>query len=50
MANCRSCGAEIEWKKTAAGKLMPVDKDTGESHFATCPNAASHRKPRQKEK
>lgn len=55
---CRSCGAEIVWLKTAAGKNMPVDAETFEtgdelfdikrhtSHFATCPNAAAHRSQR----
>lgn len=59
--HCRSCGAKIIWLKTKAGKAMPVDSATitesdaapqydatqGHiSHFATCPNAAKHRKPR----
>ena len=75
-SKCRSCGAEIKWLKTKAGKNIPVDvpKDYhlpgtmyGKnpstetmydavitaveynpeymiSHFATCPNAATHRK------
>jgi hypothetical protein len=43
--SCRSCGADIWWIVTAAGKKMPVDAD-GTSHFATCPNAAQHRKAR----
>lgn len=54
-ADCRSCGAQIVWMKTAAGKNMPVDAETVEhgdeqfdskrhvSHFSTCPNAAQHR-------
>lgn len=25
MANCKSCGAAIRWKKTMTGKMMPVD-------------------------
>lgn len=25
MATCRSCGEFIEWARTAAGKLMPLD-------------------------
>ncbi len=25
MATCRSCGAEIVWGKTKAGKSMPID-------------------------
>lgn len=84
MAKCKSCGAEIIWLKTAAGRNMPVDaeevyfyadKDGKElfvtdngvvvrgvqaepntiphprigyvSHFATCPNADTHRKGRK---
>jgi hypothetical protein len=56
MSACRSCGAAIVWLKTSAGKNMPVDAETATagdtqfeeaaghiSHFATCPNAASHR-------
>lgn len=56
-AKCRSCGAEIVWLKTDAGKNMPVDAETVvdegatifdpdqmTSHFATCPDAAKHRK------
>lgn len=27
-ANCRSCGREIDWAYTAAGKRMPVDRDS----------------------
>jgi len=53
---CRSCGEEIVFVKTAAGKKMPIDADTwteGEeyfeprvhrSHFATCPQAEQFRK------
>lgn len=26
MPKCRSCGAEIRWAKTPAGKAMPVDE------------------------
>lgn len=47
-AKCKSCEAPIFWVKTAAGKNMPVDVATHESHFATCPNADTHRgNPRQ---
>ncbi len=58
IVRCRSCRARIIWFKTAAGKNMPVDADTVEpedleldldrhvSHFATCPNANQHRKPK----
>lgn len=57
MARCKSCGAHIEWQKTARGSVMPVDPkyvvivtDNGQvvkgriSHFATCPHADEHRK------
>lgn len=36
--SCSSCGADIYWIITAAGKKMPVDPD-GVSHFATCPQS-----------
>ncbi|MCC6352788.1 MAG: hypothetical protein IT577_02815 [Verrucomicrobiae bacterium] len=53
---CRSCGREIVWLKTAAGKNMPVNSETVEpgddvfqpgrhvSHFSDCPNAGEHRR------
>lgn len=57
---CRSCDAPIVWFKTKAGKVMPVDESSTyptdredqldltrhKSHFATCPNANQHRRPR----
>lgn len=83
MSACRSCGAEVVWAVTEAGRRMPIDAqpvdggnvilhpaergqsptatvvgkqpqpslfgDDGPrytSHFATCPNAAEHRKAR----
>ena len=58
-ATCRSCGAEIVWLKTAAGKNMPIDAETWEpgddefdhkrhtSHFATCPDSNQHRRSRR---
>ena len=47
-SRCQSCHAAIFWVKTAAGKNMPVDVATHESHFSTCPNANAHRgNPRQ---
>jgi hypothetical protein len=58
ITRCNSCRKQIIWFKTEAGKNMPVDADTVEagddeldlerhiSHFATCPNADRHRKPR----
>lgn len=78
MSRCKSCGADIVWVKTVAGKSIPLDAapvadgnvalDSGgrahvysnpaalfvvdmagdgpryRSHFATCPNAAEHRR------
>ncbi len=58
---CRSCQASILWIKSATtGRAIPCDPDQiriitadGRSeagyitHFATCPNAAEHRKPRE---
>lgn len=55
---CSKCDKEIVFLKTAKGKSMPTDAETvkpGEtmfdsdlhtSHFATCPAAASFRKPK----
>jgi hypothetical protein len=57
-AKCRSCNAAIVWLKTSTGKNMPVDAATvlptdqtfepprHVSHFATCPEADKHRKPK----
>jgi hypothetical protein len=54
--SCKSCGANIVWFKTESGKAMPVDAETVGSgdmhldlkkhipHFATCPQAAQHRR------
>lgn len=58
--SCSSCGAAIVWFRTKSGKRMPVDATSTLptdaehqldlkrhiSHFATCPNAPQHRKPR----
>lgn len=49
---CKSCGREIVWGTTEAGKRCPYDADecghaTAVSHFTTCPNAKQHSKPRQ---
>jgi len=57
---CRSCNAPLVWIKSRAGKAIPCDPavlsvvtDEGDvvrgrvSHFATCPQAAQHRKPKQ---
>lgn len=54
---CRSCGADIVWITTVAGKHAPCDKRKRsvttvdgrtvvghESHFSTCRNADQHRR------
>lgn len=41
---CKSCGAPIVFKTTAAGKKAPYDVETGVSHFQTCPHAEQYRK------
>jgi hypothetical protein len=80
-ARCRSCGVQILWARTEAGKAIPLDAEPLPSglfvvttptdprqplnavswaswagprdrprftaHFATCPFAAKHRKPRK---
>ena len=55
---CRSCGQYIVFLPTASGKSMPVDAETVDeaddafdhkrhvNHFATCPQADQHRRPR----
>jgi hypothetical protein len=50
--HCRSCGAHIFWSYTRHGRRCPYDFDvattqyTSVSHFATCPHAQSHTRPR----
>lgn len=57
---CSSCGADVVWFRTRAGKRMPVDEASTKptdredqldltrhrSHFSTCPNSAQHRRSR----
>jgi hypothetical protein len=46
-ANCRGCGASVEWWITPKGKRMPMDVDADgncEPHWSTCPNAKEFRK------
>ena len=62
IVRCSSCRARIIWLKTISGKNMPVDSDTVEpeddeyvpgrhvSHFATCPTAGQHRRPKEPKK
>jgi hypothetical protein len=42
---CKSCPTVIFWIRTVAGKAMPVNEQ-GISHFADCPAANKHRRPR----
>lgn len=57
---CRSCGAEIVWITSQAGKLIPCDSREKavitvdgrfvkgfESHFSTCPDAAKWRNAKE---
>lgn len=58
MGVCLKCRAEVLWvithvkpgskpgEPTRGGKPMPVDPDTDDSHFATCPNADEFRRSR----
>ena len=41
------CGAEIFFvRHHITGKWMPVNSETGQSHFIDCPNAGQHRRRR----
>jgi hypothetical protein len=46
--HCRSCGAQIWWGRTKAGRACPFDivdgRHTAITHFSSCPNARSHSK------
>ena len=50
---CKSCPAHIEWWQTNNGKKIPFDplpadeEATATPHWATCPNADDHRKPKE---
>src|SRR5262245_61843028 len=43
-ARCRDCGAPIAFETTAYGRLRPIDPETGEVHFATCPARKARRR------
>jgi len=47
MPTCKSCGAEIEWQKSANDKWIPHDLN-GQCHFDTCPDAKKFRKTHHK--
>lgn len=44
-ADCRGCGAAIEWWRTPKGKKIPMDHGTAMPHFSTCPRAEDFRRP-----
>jgi hypothetical protein len=41
---CRSCGVAIDFVRTAAGKLNPIEVASGRPHWETCPQAREWRK------
>jgi len=43
---CRgqNCGAMIEWWKTPQDHNIPIDPDTMQPHWATCPNSKSFKR------
>lgn len=43
IAHCNSCQAPMLWVVTKLGNRAPLNQD-GTSHFATCPDAARHRR------
>ena len=50
MAKCKGCGADFDWKiSPLTGARIPTDRDTGESHFKTCPNANDFSRSKKKE-
>lgn len=46
-SRCRSsrCGRTIGWWKTPSGKSLPLDPDTLQPHWATCPGASHFKQP-----
>jgi hypothetical protein len=40
----KGCGAEIGWWETPSHKKIPLDADTFEAHWSTCPGADEFRK------
>jgi len=39
-SRCKGCDAMIEWWETKNGKMMPLDKETLQPHWGTCPKAS----------
>lgn len=46
-SHCRGCGRKIQWYTTPAKKVIPLDLDTYEPHFGTCPNRDDFRKKKE---
>ena len=46
--HCRGCGQKIQWYQTPKGKVMPLDMDTYEPHWSSCPKADNFRKDRNR--
>ena len=52
---CKLCGIRIEFWRTPANKIMPIEenpehKDEMLCHFNTCPHADKFRKPEEKQR
>jgi len=49
LRRCRGkdCGRSIEMWTTPAGKVMPLDPETYQPHWATCPNAQDFKRSKQ---
>lgn len=43
------CGRTIAWWRTPKGKAIPLDPDTKEPHFSTCPDAMEFKNKQQSE-
>lgn len=41
---CAACGVRLRWARTAKGKWMPVEADTGKPHWGQCTAAAQFKK------
>ncbi|HEY6383449.1 MAG TPA: hypothetical protein VIY07_16805 [Pseudolabrys sp.] len=45
-ARCRGCNAVILWYETPNSKLMPLDPETLEPHWGSCPERDRFKKPK----
>ena len=43
----KTCGARIEFWQTPQGKRIPLDMETREPHWGTCPNRDDFRKAKK---